>query len=74
MKLAVTRDACPICGEDEDLELDIYLGHTCYCRACRTTWNYESGEIWGYTSKGKKTDKQTVIDNRRGARQKLREL
>jgi hypothetical protein len=64
MRITITRDTCPLCGEREDLEKDIYAGTYCYCRACRATWNYNAQEIWGYDRDGKKTPAQKRIDDR----------
>jgi hypothetical protein len=65
MKLNVTRDECPLCGEADDLQKDIILGRHCYCNACGATWNFESGRVWGRNDDGTLTAKQTIIEKRK---------
>ncbi len=64
MQINVTRDTCPICGEVDNIQKGIILGRHCYCRACLTTWNFETGEVWGYDKDGKRTPAQKRIDDR----------
>jgi hypothetical protein len=69
MKHEITRDRCPLCGDTEAIEKDLFGMAICHCRACITTWNYKGREIWGYDRNGKKTAAQAAIDARKQRRQ-----
>jgi hypothetical protein len=68
MEMKITRDVCPVCGEPDDLQRDIFFGYHCYCNVCATTWDYRHGQVWGRDNEGKVTPAQKRIDERRQAR------
>jgi hypothetical protein len=68
MKMEVTRDRCPICGETEQIERDMFNMTLCHCQSCKATWNYGSEEVWGYDRNGKKTAAQAAIDAKKQGR------
>jgi hypothetical protein len=69
MKLEVTRDRCPLCGDTKHIEKDLFNMCVCHCQSCKATWNYGTPEVWGYDRNGKKTAAQSAIDSRKQSRQ-----